>query len=67
VKHLLPPEYHGDPLSSNGCLCFYHFGWEILDELNTIGFKDANALLYWSQDYGYLGEEQIIFTATKPI
>ncbi|MHC4267848.1 MAG: class I SAM-dependent methyltransferase [Planctomycetota bacterium] len=70
VKHLLPPEYHGNPLSSDGCLCFYHFGWEILNELNTIGFKDANALLYWSQDYGYLGyqgEEQIIFTATKPL
>ena len=67
LKHLLPPEYHGDPLSSDGCLCYYHFGWEILNELNTIGFKDANALLYWSQDYGYLGGEQIIFTATKPI
>ena len=67
VKHLLPPEYHGDPLNPNGCLCFYHFGWEILDELRMIGFKYANALLYWSEDLGYLGGEQIIFTATKNI
>ncbi|MBF0564175.1 MAG: class I SAM-dependent methyltransferase [Nitrospirae bacterium] len=66
VKHILPPEYHGDPLSFDGCLCFYHFGWEILTELNTIGFKDAKALLYWSREYGYLGGEQIIFTASKP-
>jgi len=65
VINLLPPEYHGDPLSSDGCLCFYHFGWEILDELNTMGFKDAKALLYWSKEFGYLGGEQLILVATK--
>lgn len=65
VIHLLPPEYHGDPLSSEGCLCFYHFGWEILDELNALGFKNSVALLYWSSRFGYLGDEQIIFMATK--
>lgn len=65
VIHLLPPEYHGDPLRSNGCLCFYHFGWEILNDLKTLGFKDVKALLYWSQELGYLGGEQLIFIATK--
>jgi SAM-dependent methyltransferase len=65
VIHLLPPEYHGDPLRSEGCLSFYHFGWEILDELNTMRFKDVKALLYWSQELGYLGGEQVIFMATK--
>ena len=66
VKHLLPPEYHGDPLRREGCLAFYHFGWEMLDELRAIGFEEVSALLYWSSDYGYLGGEQIIFTAKKP-
>ena len=28
ILNLLPPEYHGDPLSAKGCLCFYHFGWD---------------------------------------
>ena len=63
--HLLPPEYHADPLSSDGCLSFYQFGWEILDDLRTLGFRDAKALLYWSREFGYLGGEQIIFMATK--
>ena len=67
IEHLLPPEYHGDPLRSDGCLCFHHFGWELLDEINSIGFERANALLYWSQDLGYLGGEQVMFTATKPL
>jgi glycosyltransferase involved in cell wall biosynthesis/SAM-dependent methyltransferase len=65
VRHVLPPEYHGDPLQSDGCLSFYQFGWELLDELKTMGFKNAAALLYWSAELGYLGGEQILFTAAK--
>ena len=66
VVHLLPPEYHGNPISSEGCLCFYHFGWELLNDLEAVGFKDAKALLYWSRELGYLGGEQLMFAATKP-
>jgi hypothetical protein len=65
IEHVLPPEYHGDPLSPNGILCYNHFGWELLDELNTIGFKNVHALLYWSKELGYLGGEQVQFKATK--
>ena len=66
IEHILPPQYHGDPINSDGCLCFYCFGWEILNVLKEIGFIDVNALSYWSPDYGYLGGEQILFTAKKP-
>ncbi|MCK7580332.1 MAG: class I SAM-dependent methyltransferase [Chromatiales bacterium] len=24
IEHLHPPEYHGDPVSDSGCLCYYH-------------------------------------------
>jgi SAM-dependent methyltransferase len=65
VNHILPPEYHGDPINPGGCLCFHQFGWELLDELNDIGFKNVNALLYWSRELGYLGGLQVQFIATK--
>lgn len=65
IEHLLPPEYHGDPLNTAGCLCFYHFGWELLAQLRSMGFASADACLYWSREYGYLGGEQILFLATK--
>lgn len=65
ILHLLPPEYHGDPLNPKGCLCFYHFGWELLENLREIGYKSAEALIYWSNEYGYLGGEQFIFIASK--
>ncbi len=65
IRHVLPPEYHGDPINDKGCLCFYHFGWELLDEIRAAGFAKACALFYWSQQYAYLGQEQCIFMAQK--
>lgn len=67
VRHLLPPEYHGDPLSADGCLCFHHFGWDLLDLLRDMGFRDVTGLLYWSREFGYLGaDDQVMFLARKP-
>lgn len=66
VKHIItPPEYHGDPLSQKGILCFQHFGWEMLDEMKQVGFSDAYAICYSSIPFGYLGGEQFMFFAVK--
>ncbi len=66
IQHIItPPEYHGDPLSSNGILCFQHFGWEMLDEMRLAGFRDAYAICYQSIPFGYLGCEQFMFFAVK--
>lgn len=65
VEHLQPPEYHGDPLTSEGCLCFTHFGWEMLEQIKAAGFADAYAAMFWSESFGYLGGEQLVFFAHK--
>lgn len=66
VRHLLPPEYHGNPLSENGSLCFTDFGWAMLAQVRNAGFRDAYAVAYLSAQFGYLGmEEQFLFFATK--
>lgn len=44
IVHIQPPEYHGDPLSGDGVLCFQHFGWQMLDQMRSAGFRDAYAL-----------------------
>ena len=64
--YLLPPEYHGDPVRRKGCLSYYVFGWELLDDLTNIGFSNVRAILYWSKEFGYLGGNQVIFAAQKP-
>lgn len=65
VEHLLPAEYHGDPVNSEGgILCFYHFGWEILDDLRSCGFSNAAICLYWSSDFAHIGDEQALIIAS---
>ena len=66
TRHLLPPEYHGDPVNAgSGCLCYQVFGWELLADLRNAGFSEAAVHMYWSRDYAYLGGDQLIFTATR--
>ncbi|MBA4407003.1 hypothetical protein C0389_06995 [bacterium] len=66
LKHLFPPEYHGDPLNlSDGCLCYYHFGWEVLEQLKAVGFEDSYLQSFYSKEYGYLGAEQLFIIAEK--
>ncbi|MGH8565722.1 MAG: methyltransferase domain-containing protein [Gammaproteobacteria bacterium] len=66
IEHILPPEYHGDPMNSAGCLCFYHFGWDLLDALKEVGFTECFAHFVWSDDICvYLGEKQVVFSGRR--
>lgn len=65
IEHLLPPEYHGDPMAEEGCLCFYHFGWDLLEAARRCGFSDVRAIAVWSREFGYLGGEQLLFLARR--
>jgi hypothetical protein len=66
VTHHEPPELHGDPVGQGGVLCFYHFGWDLLDHLRAAGFADPRLELYWSVEYGYLGGWQFLIAASRP-
>ena len=65
VEHIMEPEYHGDPVNRKGVLCFYHFGWELLEQVKSIGFREVYACLFWSDVFGYLGPESIVLVAHK--
>jgi SAM-dependent methyltransferase len=65
IRHLLPPQYHGDPMSPEGVLCFTIFGWEMLELCKSVGFRDAYAVPYQSLKFGYLGPETEVFFARK--
>jgi len=55
VRHLLEPEYHGDPAASDSCLAYYNFSWDFLDELRAAGFADAGLVDAWSPASAFLG------------
>jgi SAM-dependent methyltransferase len=66
IEHLLPPEYHGDPVRADaGVLCFQTFGWHLLDELRELGYADAGTLFVWSYVHGILGGDVAVFFARK--
>jgi SAM-dependent methyltransferase len=60
VEHLLPPEYHGDPVGTGGILCYYHFGYDFLDAMRSAGFSDAYVCFSSSVEFGYFGVQAII-------
>ena len=65
IEHLLPPMYHGNPVSTDGSLVFTDFGWEVLEKLRESGFSHVSLTAYWSLEYGHLGGAQIYFYAVK--
>ena len=66
IEYLLEPEYHGDPINTEGgVLSFWDFGWELMDQMRSIGYTDVTGLFYHSFDFGYLGFEQVLFMARR--
>lgn len=66
IIHNFPPEYHGDPVNaSQGILCYYHFGYDILRLLKDVGFKEAFVYWFWSASRGNLGGLQPYIVAYK--
>ena len=41
IVHLENPAFHGNPLSKDGSLVFYHFGWDLIDKLRKAGFSSV--------------------------
>lgn len=66
IVHLLEPEWHGDPVTGEGILCFHHFGWDVLDQLRACGFSSINVLALDAIEYGYYTEEpMLVFKVVK--
>ncbi|MEA1676918.1 methyltransferase domain-containing protein [Nitrospirillum sp. BR 11163] len=60
---LLPAQYHGNPLSADGCLVFHDFGWDMLNHFTEAGFASVKCEVYTDAQYGHLGRGQIVFKA----
>ncbi len=65
IIHHYPAEYHGDPVTGKGVLCYTHFGWQMLDQVREIGFSDAYLTCFYSEEFGYLGGDHYMFVAVK--
>lgn len=67
IEHLIEPEFHGNPVDPEaGSLCYRYFGWQLLDDLRSMGYADARVLSYWSRKLMLLGDPAFVFVASKP-
>lgn len=57
--------YHGNPMSKDGSLVFFDFGWDIIPQLLDVGFKDAYMIPYYNEEKGYIGGIPFVFEAIK--
>jgi len=55
IEHLLPPEYHGDPVKREGVLVFTIPGWDILEQCRATGFIDAQMVFLCLPSQGIIG------------
>ena len=65
VEHVLPPAFHGNPVSSDGSLVFTDFGWDLLNVMKDAGFSDVVVDAYASPEFGHLAGGQLVFRAWK--
>lgn len=65
LEHILPPSYHGNPVSTDGSLVFTDFGWDVLKDIQAAGFSDVGVEIYASAEFGHFGGGQLIFKMTK--
>jgi SAM-dependent methyltransferase len=61
VIHVETAEYHGNPtIPGDGVLCFYHFGWDLLDALRSAGFSSVAMLDAWGEATALFGDQNAI-------
>jgi SAM-dependent methyltransferase len=65
LEDILPPVYHGNPVSDKGSLVFMDFGWDFLHMIRKAGFSSVKLRFYWSEVYGHLGAGQHYIHAVK--
>jgi len=65
IEHLLPPVYHGNPMSEKGSLVFTDFGWDIFSTTQQVGFNRVCLDMYLSRPFGHLGEGLGVFKFIK--
>lgn len=65
IEHLLPAQYHGNPVSSDGSLVFQDFGWDLLHLMTRVGFSSAVCESYSSDEFGHFGAGLLVFRLRK--
>jgi SAM-dependent methyltransferase len=64
LYYFCPPEYHANPTTGTGSLCYRYFGMSFLQDMLAVGFREATCFLYNDLPTGHFGIGNI-FLAQK--
>jgi SAM-dependent methyltransferase len=71
LTHLMPPEYHGNPIDpAGGSLVFTIPGWSIIEDAKRAGFSDVEFVFIHSATYGITATHLsgvLVFRARKTV
>ncbi len=60
IRHLMTPEYHGNPVDQHGSLVFTIPGWDIVNNARAAGFATVNMVAMSSRKFGIIADIPIL-------
>lgn len=66
IDYLHEPEYHGNPISGDGALVTYHFGYDLIDLIATWTSFDVECRRWNSKSQGIVAEFGEVIICRKP-
>lgn len=66
VEHFAEPEYHGNPVSADGSLVTFHYGYDLAELLCQWSGMDVEVIRYHDHRHGVIGEFTEVYLTTKP-
>jgi SAM-dependent methyltransferase len=66
VEHIeMPPEYHGNPFSKEGSLVTFHYGYDLVQNINKWSGLNVACLRCWDESIGVMGSHTEIYICHK--
>jgi SAM-dependent methyltransferase len=66
ISHLFEPEYHGNPISGDGALVTFHFGYDLPDLIAEWTPFDVEVRRFADRSHGIVAEFTEVIICTKP-
>lgn len=66
IEHLFEPEYHGNPISGDGALVTYHFGYDLVDLITSWTSFDVECHRANDRSHGIVAEFSEVLICRKP-
>jgi len=66
IEHLAEPEYHGNPISGDGALVTYHYGYDLAERIAEWTPFDVEVRRFADRTHGIVAEFSEVIVCTKP-